>query len=77
MLRHPCVLRGPLQKGRETKEARAGLLEKIPWWGSLIVVLNKKKILVLKDHPASPASGKKPLRAGDKIRDGQQVAQKV
>ena len=30
VLRHPCVLGGPLQKGRETKVARAGLLEKIP-----------------------------------------------
>ena len=31
----PPRSRGALQKGRETKVARAGLLEKIPWWGSL------------------------------------------
>ena len=30
VLCHPCVPEGPLQKGRETKVARAGLLEKIP-----------------------------------------------
>ena len=30
VLCHPCVLGGPLHKGRETKMARTGLLEKIP-----------------------------------------------
>ena len=63
VLRHPCVLGGPLQKGRETKVAHAGLLEKIPWWGSLMAVLNKKK-LVLKDHPASPGQWKKAPQSG-------------
>ena len=43
--------------------ARAGLLEKIPYWGSLMAVLNKK-ILVVKDHPASPGQWKKAPKSG-------------
>ena len=30
VLRHPCIPQGRVQKERETKVARAGLLEKIP-----------------------------------------------
>ena len=44
--------------------ARAGLLGKSHSGGSLMAVLNKKKVLVLRDHPASPGQWKKAPQSG-------------